>query len=204
MNIKLRGLLLAAVVVGATASAFAGTGGLIGERHVSFGLGYSDYDDGGHLTTGTVEFNAPSSIRGLDLGFDAGYGDGGYSVLDYSVWQAGASATGYLSLQNGIKPFLTARLGYERDRYAMDGYSDGDGSFIYSVGAGVEIPFCAKGAIRLGFGYYDLTDYEQNDGVTIMAGANYWITEKIALRGTYTRDCDLDSNTFTLGVAVRY
>ncbi len=204
MTYKLQTALVSLLVLGAASVAAAQTGGLIGQRYGAVDLGYVDYDDGGHLTVGGIGLNVPSSIKGLDLGIDASYAKGGYRELDAEAYGVGVSATGYLDLEQGIKPFLAGRIGWERDEASMWGYSAEDDSFTYSIRAGVEVPVTAKAAVRVSFGYYDYTKYHDSDGLYAVVGANYWITEKIGVLGSYSRDFEQDSNTFTLGVFFRY
>jgi hypothetical protein len=204
MTNKLQTVFVSLVMLGAASAAVAQTGGLIGERFGALELGYVDYDDGGHLTTGGITLNVPSTIKGLDLGVDASYGDGGYRSLDAQAYAFGASATGYVNLEQGIKPFLTGRFGWERDEVSAWGISGHDDSFVYSIKAGVEVPVTSKAAIRAAFGYYDYTSFHDSDGLFATVGGNYWITEKFGALVSYTRDFEQDTNTITVGVFMRY
>ncbi|HLP06633.1 MAG TPA: hypothetical protein VK178_00605 [Opitutaceae bacterium] len=204
MTNKLQTAFASLVLMGAASVAAAQTGGLIGERFGALDLGYVDFDDGGHLTTGGVVLNVPSTIKGLDLGIDVGYANGGYQSLDTEAYAVGVSGTGYVELEHGIKPFLSGRFGWERDEASMWGLSGHDDSFVYSLKVGVEVPVTSKAAIRASFGYYDYTSYRDGDGLTASLGANYWITAKFGALVGYTRDFEDDSNTFSIGVILRY
>ncbi|MFT3828588.1 MAG: hypothetical protein QM691_02675 [Opitutaceae bacterium] len=204
MTNKLQTALVSLVLLGTASVAAAQTGGLIGERFGAIDLGYVDFDDGGHLTTGGIALNVPSTIKGLDLGLDLGYGNGGYGSLDTEAYSVGVSGTGYVELERGIKPFLAGRFGWERDEASLWGYSAHDDSFNYSIKLGVEVPVTSKAAIRASFGYYDYTNYHDGDGLMASLGANYWITAKFGALVGYSRDFESDSNTFSIGVFLRY
>lgn len=203
MTNKLRSVLVSLAMVGAAAAAVAQSGDLIGARYAAVELDYSTWDDGGHLFGGVVTLNVPSTIKGLDLGISAGYGDGG--VDDIDVNEVGGDVYGvYYSKLNGFTPYLRGSIGYARAKAEYMGYSESDTSFTYSIGAGVEVPLTEKASLDLHVAYSDATNVDEGDSIDMGLGLNYAISEKISLRVGYSRDFDNDANTVTGGMVFRY
>ena len=207
MTNKLRTLFYSLVLAGAATVAAAQTAGLIGERYAAFDLGYSDFK-GGDLRFAGVELNVPSSIKGLDLSIATAYGNYDFDLngLDAKAWKISAAATGYMEMDQGIKGFLTGRIGYENDDIDFYGYSytGRKNSFFFDASIGAEIPYSAKGAVTVAFGYYDYTEWDEGAGYYGTIGAHYWFNRTVGVRGSYTRDFDEDSDEFRLGVVFRY
>lgn len=203
MTNKLRSVLVILAMTGAAAAALAQGGDLIGTRYAAADLEYVTWDDGGHMTGGNVALNVPSTMKGIDLGIDLGYADGGYDGISLDRLKGSAFGV-FHSKQQGFTPYLRASAGYHRLKYSYMGYSVSDSSFVYTVGAGVEVPMTEKASIDLRVSYEDATDFEDDDFIEARLGINYVISDKISLRLGYARDFDNDSNTITGGMVFRY
>lgn len=207
MTNKLRTLLVSLGLLGAVSAAVAQTGGLLGNRYGAFDLGYVDFK-GGDLWGASVELNVPSTIRNIDFAFECGYGDYDYdlSILDSKAWYVAAAGTYHEQLTDKIVGFFTGQIGYEDNDVSITGYTftGRKNSFFYDVSAGVEFAVAPKAAVRVALGHYDYTEFDEGSGIYATLGANYWFNETVGMRGHYTRDFDDDSNTFSLGLVVRY
>ncbi len=203
MTNKLRSGLVILAMAGAAAAALAQGGDLIGTRYAAVDLEYATWDDGGHMTGGNVALNVPSTMKGIDLGIELGYADGGYDGYSLDRLEGGAFGVFHMK-QPGFTPYLRGSAGYNRLKGSYMGYSDTDSSFVYSVGGGVEVPLNEKASVDLRVSYEDGISYEDDDFIEARVGLNYAINDKIVLRAAYARDFDSDSNTFTGGMVFRY
>ncbi|MBK8476974.1 MAG: outer membrane beta-barrel protein [Opitutaceae bacterium] len=203
MTNKLRSGLVFLAMAGAAVAALAQGGDLIGTRYAAVDLEYLTWDDGGHMTGGNVALNVPSTMKGIDLGIELGYADGGFDGINTDRLD-GAAFGVFHSKQQGFTPYLRAAAGYARYKASYMGYSASDSSFVYSVGAGVEVLMNEKASIDLRVSYEDATDFEDDDFIEARVGLNYAISDKIALRVAYARDFDSDGNTITGGMVFRY
>jgi opacity protein-like surface antigen len=204
----------AALVLGLAAGAFAADDaapapasvpvpaghGLLGQSYVSLGYSYTDFTDTG-VAGNTYGVMINEGVReGLD------------TFLEYSNLQSTNTGLGHLNEQiadfgaraftniAGFKPYAEAGLGGVWLRAPLVEHQN---SLLWFVGAGVEwqatpdlsiTPF-----VRMNYANR-LDDSRQWDyGVK----GNYWITDKIGVMATLTRDNSRDMS-YGAGVTIRY
>jgi opacity protein-like surface antigen len=184
-----------------TAPAPAAVGhGLLGQTYLNLGYSYTDIIDTS-VNASTFGFALNQGVReGLDTLLEYSYTQSentGFGRIDQQIFDVGARAfTNY----DGVKPYAEAGLG---GLWVKTPVMSHQHSFLWFVGAGVEFqatpdltltPFA-----RLSYAN-SVTDPKQWDyGVR----GNYWLTERLALTGSLTRDNTRDMS-YGLGVNIRY
>lgn len=165
--------------------------GVIGKRYADAGLGIIDVTDTSHNVYGIgIGGNLPV-CNGLDL--NGGYSYSGFNEYPYSdrTHNIGGNAVLYKTIEDGIKPFITAGLGYTffdanldtdyarkynlRNHYGVD-YAN------WNVGFGAEFPYKWVSVIP-SVTYHDDFQASRNSHQYFVYGAevNSWITPKVAV-----------------------
>lgn len=203
-------VLAAAASLGLAASAFAQTSvatepsvthsaGLLGQTYASASYGYVDLD------------NTSVNARSYSLGLNQYVRDGVDSFLDYNYTRSGRIAGTRLTQHDvllgarvytnwqGVKPYAEAGIGWVWQKAG----GIRDNSFAWAAGVGAEIEVATKTTVTPFVRYSDLTDGGNNDQWEYGVKANHWLTEKLALQGSLSRDDDKNM-FYRVGVNFRY
>jgi hypothetical protein len=182
----------------------SGSSGLIGKRYVGADFvtkDYRDLNDNGY--GGSLLVNQPvSDVVDISGRFSYTQLDNKSADLTQTAFEVG---TVFYTEKDGYKPFMSASLGYGWDEidYPAPLRSQNEEGFIFSVGAGVEVPLTDKTAAIGEFSYRDGTDSNTEDSWGLELGLNHWVTEKIALKGSVYIVED-DSVTFRIGARLGF
>jgi len=203
-------VLAAAASLGLAASAFAQTtvaaeptvsrsAGLLGQTYASASYGFIDLD------------NTGVDARSYSLGLNQYVRDGVDSFLDYNYTRTDRIAGTRLTQNDvllgarvythwqGVKPYAEAGIGWVWQKAG----GVRDNSFAWAAGVGAEIEVASKTTLTPFVRYSDLTDSGNNDQWEYGVKANHWLTEKLAVQGSVSRDDD--KNLFyRVGVNFRY
>jgi opacity protein-like surface antigen len=203
-------VLAAAASLGLAASAFAQTtvaaeptvsrsSGLLGQTYASASYGYIDLDD--------TSVNA----RSYSLGLNQYVRDGVDSFLDYNYTRSGRIAGTRLTQHDvllgarvythwqGVKPYAEAGIGWVWQKAG----GVRDNSFAWAAGVGAEIEVAPKTTLTPFVRYSDLTEGGNNDQWEYGVKANHWLTDKLAVQGSISRDDD-QNLFYRVGVNFRY
>jgi hypothetical protein len=214
--ISLKTLILAiALPLGLAASAFAGDDtaapapvatpaavghGLLGQTYLNLGYSYTDIANTS-VNASTYNLAVNQGVReGLDTFLEYSYAQSentGFGRIDQQIFDVGARA---FTNFNGLKPYAEAGLG---GVWLKSPAVSHERSFLWFVGVGAEIqaatdltftPF-----VRLSYAN-SVDDHKVWDyGVR----GNYWLTERLALTATLSRDNSRDTS-YGIGVNLRY
>ncbi len=173
--------------------------GLLGQTYASASLGYVDLD------------NTNVSARSYSLGLNQYVRDGVDSFLDYNYTRserlAGTRLTQHDLLvgaraytnYSGVKPYAEAGVGWVWQK--AGGVSDN--SFAWAAGVGAEFTVAPATTVTPFLRYSDISSGGDNDQWEYGVKANHWLTEKVALQGSISRDDDRNM-FYRFGVNVRY
>lgn len=205
-------VLAAAASLGLASSAFAQTSapvaepatithssGLLGQTYASLGYGYVNFDNSS-ATARTYSLSLNQYVRdGVDTVFEYNYTRsspvGNTRLKQHDLLFGGRFYTSW----QGIKPYAEVGVGWVWQKAA--GFSDN--SFAWGAGVGAEIEVAAKTSLTPFVRYTDITEGSDNDAWEYGVKANHWLTEKVALQGSISRDDDRNM-FYRLGVNVRY
>jgi hypothetical protein len=178
--------------------------GLIGKRYVGADFlmkDFRDISDNGY--GGALVFNQPvSDVVDLTGSFSYTQVDSQTTDITQNGLEVGAI---FYTEKDGYKPFMSASLGYGWDKfeYPAPAQGDTDEGFLFSIGAGVEVPLTDKTAALGAFSYRDGTDSDTEDSWGLELGLNHWVTETVALKGSFYIVED-DSVTFRVGARLAF
>src|SRR5688572_7662848 len=204
-NRSLKSLALAAALVaGFAVSARADTGlpalaaadttagqGLLGQSYGTLTYSYIDLDGvSGHADDYHLSLTQPLSF-GLDgfLSYDFVDHDFGHQ----NILMAGVRP--FSTRFNWGKPFAEASAGFA--------WTEGDDSFVWEVGTGVEFQVTPKTTLTPYVQYQDAPDLPGDGSFNFGVKGNYWVTSQWAL--TASAEVDDDHNSaFTVGTNFRF
>jgi opacity protein-like surface antigen len=173
--------------------------GLLGQTYASAALGFVDLD------------NTGVNARSYSLGLNQYVRDGVDSFLDYNYTRsdrfAGTRLTQHDLLvgarayanYSGVKPYAEAGVGWVWQKAGPVS----DNSFAWAAGVGAEFAVASATNVTPFVRYSDITDGGDNDQWEYGVKANHWLTEKVALQGSISRDDDRNM-FYRFGVNVRY
>lgn len=173
--------------------------GLLGQTYASASLGYVDLD------------NTNVSARSYSLGLNQYVRDGVDSFLDYNYTRSERFANTRLTQHDlllgarvyanasGVKPYAEAGVGWVWQK----GGGGRDNSFAWAAGVGAEFTVAPATTVTPFVRYSDLTDGGNNDQWEYGVKANHWLTEKVSLQGSISRDDDRNM-FYRFGVNYRY
>lgn len=181
----------------------AATTGLLGQRFAEISLGTQDvtgFSDNFYDTGLTVNLPVSPSLD-VSAGYGYSWFRSGISGHANTVFGAGT----FYTPMAGVKPFLTAGLGYQWT--SVGGFRDNGG--LWGAGVGVEIPFNTL-TLTPRIGYTD--DFESGTAssrdFTYSLEANYWVSAKAAVYGSVGRTevhrSSADSWNYSLGVRFKF
>lgn len=148
------------------------TGGLIGKKYVSAGIGYIDVNHSGYEVFATgLDVNVPlNSLVDITTSFSHSWGEGNDMNTNQNL---SVGAVSYLA-QGNVKPFVSVDLGYTWTAFNDEGMR-------YGIGAGAEYTFCEKLALKVSANFDDGFHRRTQSDTEFSGNAelNYWATSKL-------------------------
>jgi len=188
--------------------------GVIGKRYAEAGFEVQDLQHTSHNAYGTgISANIPL-IQGIDVGGSYQYSWYKPDPEDETIHDINAYATFYKKLDDGVKPFVSASLGYSwfKEKLA-DGWLFNNGSNSYSIdtatwamAVGAEFPF-KWFAVTPTISYRDdfKRSRESSQSLDYGVEASAWITSRIgaSLSVSYVSWQHSSDYTWIYGTGVR-
>lgn len=199
-----------ALVLGAALSTF-GAGraqaiapGVLGQKFVDVNFDVVDlngFDKNGY--TSALSLNLPATAN-LDVGFGYAYGwldTTGTTLREQTLT---TSATWHPSAP-GMRPFLGLGFGYDWTRNKFGALNVHDGTGIWGMGAGVEIPVGAA-TLTPSVSYSDVFRSHGVGAIHYSVEANYWFTAAVAgyANVTYSDFTRHNGNSWMYRAGVRF
>jgi hypothetical protein len=182
--------------------------GLLGERYMSVGVIYEDYDFDGYSVDGRgagIRVNVPvPGIEGGPFGLDLRGGlsyfrmTEGWATLDaHGIF---GSVRGHAEINAAVRPYLEAGLGWSRSRISGFGWWVSDSTLLVPLEFGVEVQ--AQGfSLAPFFGYTIAVESGYDDSWSIGVTAAYWFTPVVGAQVTFAHT-DYDDNVESIGISV--
>lgn len=186
------------------ASATGAPSGRLGQRYVGTSYGIADYKNQSiEFHDASIGVNLPVT-KALDVDFGYGYQWLRNNPVDASTHSVDAGITFY-GTKRGVKPFVSASLGYMWWETSYGSFSFKDDEGFYGVSLGLE---ALVGPIVLtpSISYADsFKDSAPSYGYGV--DAHYWITPKLGVRAALSYsdyDDDLKSLNYRIGLRVKF
>ena len=173
--------------------------GLLGQQYASLTYSYIDLDAPTHADNYSFGLNQPLNT-GLDAVFSYDYTQTGLIAgdrLSQHAVMAGLRAFG--NSHSWGKPYVEAGAGYAWQKFA----GSRDNSFVWGVGAGVELQLAPAFTLTPSVEYADAPDLAGSGTWTFGVKANYWIDSQWSVTAGIDRDDD-QNTSFTVGTNFRF
>jgi hypothetical protein len=167
--------------------------GVIGKRYVEAGFDLQNVQHTSHNAyDANISANIPI-IKGIDISGGYSYGWYDRKPLHQDYNDIGTSVKLYKAIEDGVKPFISAGLGYSWFNEKLDSgwYFTGNGKNSYShnsatwgASAGVEFPYkWISVTPRIGYSDDFSTTSKSTQAWRYGVTASSWITSKIGIYG---------------------
>lgn len=179
---------------------------VLGERYVDAAYGRFDISDlSSQGNAYSLGVNVPLVANLLDAGLNFGanrVSESGVRITDQTVTGSVAVYTRW----HGVKPFAEGVIALDRFKVKGAGFDETDNLTLYSVGAGVQIPFKSVW-ITPSLSSTDSSDEDSTSYVNYGLQVAYLFTPKLSGYAAYTRSeprRDGDFNVSVVRVGVRF